>query len=326
MNFNLNRSRRAAEVCRGFDHFTLAGLSLAIVLAVFSPRLSAQLLVGSGFPNPSNNVLRVNPATAQVLGVFGSAVNFSPAPGAMAQDSLGRVYILESNENRIRRFGPTGNFIDFFASGAFGGGLGLITGIVIDAADNIYVSSGGANTFSVNDDAIVRFSSSGTPLGTFGQATNAASGYIAGGPLEFDSQGNLYTGYAGQIVRYSPTGAALGVFANTPSILGLAFNSQGDLFVSGSDVMRFSPSGAPLGTFASNSGSIGLDFDGAGNLFVANPSDNTLRKYSPAGALLATLSVNGGGNVLMLVPEPGGLFLLGAAVGWLVVTRQRRYA
>jgi sugar lactone lactonase YvrE len=242
----------------------------------------------------------------------------------MVQDSQGRVYIYESNQNRIRRFGPTGNFIDFFASGGFGGGLGLITGIAIDAADNIYVSSGGANTFNVNDDAIVRFSSAGTPLGTFGQATNAASGFIAGGPLAFDSQGNLYTGYAGQIVRYSPTGTSLGVFANTPSILGLAFNSQGDLFVSGSDVMRFSPTGTPLGTFASNSGSIGLDFDGAGNLFVANPSDNTLRKYSPAGALLATLSVNGAGNVLMLVPEPSSLFLLGAVASLLVFRRHPR--
>jgi sugar lactone lactonase YvrE len=194
----------------------------------------------------------------------------------------------------------------------------LITGIAIDASDTIYVSSGGANTFNVNDDAIVRFSSTGTPLGAFGQATNAASGFIAGGPLAFDSQGNLYTGYAGQIVRYSPAGTALGVFANTPSILGLVFNSQGDLFVSGSDVMRFSPTGAPMGTFASNSGSVGLDFDGAGNLFVANPSDDTLSKYSPAGALLATLSVSGAGNVLMLVPEPSTLLLLGTAASWLV--------
>ena len=209
MNFTFTRLRRAAVARCALANLTFVPLALAITLAVF---LRAQVRSYSSevdflaLRTVCSRSIRRLPRS---LGLLAAAVNFDPAPGAMVQDSQGRVYILESNQSRVKRFGPTGNFIDLFANGGFGGGLGLTMGMAIDAAGNIYISSGGANTFSINDDAIVRFSSCGTPLGTFGQATNAASGYIAGGPLAFDSQGNLYTGYAGQIVRYSPSGTAL---------------------------------------------------------------------------------------------------------------------
>jgi sugar lactone lactonase YvrE len=302
--------------------------AFVLLLAVAASSADAQLLVGNGFPSATNNVLKVNTATPQVTGVFGSAINFSPAPGAMAQDSQGRVYILESNQSRVRRFDSSGNFLGYFANGGFGGGLGLTMGMAIDASDNVYIVSGGANTFSITDDSIVRFSGSGTPLGTFGQTSNAASGFIAGGPLAFDHQGNLYTAYAGQVVRYSPSGTSLGVFATNPSILGLAFNSQGDLFTSGAEgVFRFSSTGTPLGKFASNEGSSGLAFDSAGNLFVANDVTDTLSKYNPSGVLLATIgspAVDGPFNLLFLTPEPTSLGLIGAAASLIAVVRPRR--
>jgi sugar lactone lactonase YvrE len=327
MNFTISWiASRRRDRC-AFQCLNIGSVAFVLLLVVTASSTNAQLLVGNGFPSSTNSVLRVNAAIPQVTGVFGSAVNFDPAPGAMVQDSQGRVYILESNQSRIRRFDSSGNFLGYFANGGFGGGLGLTMGMAIDAFDNIYVVSGGANSFNISDDAIVRFSSNGTPLGTFGQASNAASGYIAGGPLAFDHQGNLYTAYAGQIVRYSPSGTSLGVFANTPSALGLAFNSQGDLFVSGSDVLRFSSTGTPLGTFANNSGSSGLAFDAAGNLFVANDVTDTLSKYNLNGVLLAAIGspiLDGPSNLLFLAPEPTALALLVSAASMIVVNRPRR--
>jgi sugar lactone lactonase YvrE len=323
MNYKAIVSRlKHSQQCARTVRYSL--LMLVLATGFISSSAHGQLLVANGFPNSSNQVLTVNPATPQVTGTFGSATNFDPTPGPMAQDSQGRVYILESNQSRIRRYDKLGNFLGYFASGLFGGGLSVQQGLAIDSADNIYISSGGANSFSISDDSIVRFSSSGVLLGTFGQASNAASGFIAGGPLAFDHQGNLYTGYAGQIVRFSPAGTALGVFATTPSILGLSFNAQGDLFVSGSDILRFGPTGTPLGTFASNSGSIGLAFDGTGNLFATNPTDNTLRKYAPNGTLLAAVPLQGPTNLLMLVPEPCSLLLVGSAACIAVALRRTR--
>lgn len=309
-----------------FQRLKIGLAAFVLSLAVVASSANAQLLVGNGFPSPTNSVLKVNAAIPQVTGVFGSATNFDPLPGAMVQDSQGRVYILETNQSRVRRFDRFGNFLGYFASG----GLGPIAGMAIDASDNIYIGSGGADTFGIGDDAIVRFSSNGIPLGTFGQASNTASGFIAGGPFAFDHQGNLYTGYAGQIVRYAPNGTSLGVFASTPSILGLAFNSQGELFVSGAEgVLRFSSTGTSLGTFANNSGSSGLAFDSAGNLFVANDVTDTLSKYNPNGVLLATIgspTLDGPVNLLFLTPEPTSLALIAWAVGMITVRRPRRRA
>jgi hypothetical protein len=99
MNISFIRSRRAAAARRGVTNLQSIPLAIVITLAVLSSRSTAQLLVGIGFPSSSNSVQMVNPAVPQVTGIFGSAVNFDPAPGAMVQDSQGRVYIYESNEN-----------------------------------------------------------------------------------------------------------------------------------------------------------------------------------------------------------------------------------
>jgi hypothetical protein len=317
---NLSVKKLITPLCR-YCALCLPYVALFAIVLCMPSRSVAQLLVGTGFSSSSNSIVVVNTTIPQVQSTFGDAINFDPAPGAMVQDSLGRVYVIDTNNERVRRFDHAGHFIDYFITSGFYAN-GLTWGMAIDAAGNIYIASDGANLGSAFDDAIVRYSSSGTFLGTFGQASNAASGFIGGGPLAFDSQGNLYSSSSGRILRYSPNGTALGVFANAfPA--SMAFDSQGILYDADGDILRFSPTGAPLGTFASGEWS-SVAFDGQGNLFAASITQDKLGKFNPSGTLLATINLSGPGNMLFLVPEPATIILFFIAAAGLCSWPRRK--
>lgn len=61
-------------------------------------------------------------------------------------------------------------------------------------------------------------------------------------------------------------------------------------------ILRFSPTGECLGNFAATSfrgGPVGLAFDPQGNLYVANHGNNTIHRYSRAGADLGIFASTG---------------------------------
>ena len=146
-----------------------------------------------------------------------------------------------------------------------------------------------------------------------GKISTFATGLQTPFGLALDSAGDLYVNdFNGSgILRYSPTGAFLGVFASTANIgqgVGLAFDSFGNLYTpvfNGSYVNRFSPTGTYLGVFASTiygtgSAPTGLAFDGSGNLYVSNSSGNVsstaqgnIVEFSPTGAFLRVFASQG---------------------------------
>ena len=147
-----------------------------------------------------------------------------------------------------------------------------------------------------------RYSASGVALGLFALPSGFGGDFIA-----FDQSGNLYAPISstGTIVRISPTGADLGVFATLPGVEGIAFDPVGNVYVSsysGTVIEKYSASGADEGTFASIelSSIYGLAFDSHGNLYVANfpfgpwpPSSGTIRKFSPSGTDLGVFASAG---------------------------------
>jgi hypothetical protein len=280
-----------------------------------------QLLTGNFFGDPV--VLSIDPADLSVNGVFGDANDFSPGPGAMARDSMGRIYVLDTNRDRVQRFDGAGKFIDIFADSGFAAN-GTYHGIAIDAADNVYISSDGPETFDDRDDEIVRFDVDGNLLGVFGEADFARSGFRAGTPLAFDRQGNIYTqgnlyGPNGpRIVRYAPDGTFLGTFGeanvgDSQSVVsGLVFNTDGHLFVrTDSSILEFNAAGIFLRIFATVSGDGGIAV-GAGSLFATErlasypEPGGTISKFDFDGTLVATANdsaFNGPSNLLFVSPS-----------------------
>jgi sugar lactone lactonase YvrE len=154
--------------------------------------------------------------------------------------------------------------------------VGLVYGLAIDSSGNIYAAGTGDDTIrKVTPNGVVSVYASSSVLGS-------------PGGLAFDSFGNLYTsggGYGGTVNKITPSGAIIHVASGTFGF-GLAFDKNGDLYVSsGTSVSKITPSGA-TSTFASGfDGAWGLAFDQSGDLFVANYLGNSISKVSPDGTV-----------------------------------------
>ena len=126
--------------------------------------------------------------------------------------------------------------------------------------------------------------------------------------------------YSAQIYKFTPDGTR-SLFANMPDeAFCLAFNSEGNLFVSAKNIQtsvgsiyEFTPDGT-RSTFASGlNNPFGLAFDSAGNLFEADYGSNSIYKFTPDGTRSTFASgLNEPGFLTFEpVPEPATLLLLG---------------
>jgi len=145
--------------------------------------------------------------------------NNSSVPGAtgLAFDRAGNLYVSELGNGspgtgRIVKITTNGMVSTFVSTG-----LTLPEGLAFDSAGNLYEADLGTNT-------VRKFSSTGSPLGTFGTYNPALN---APRSLAFDRDGNLFVGeFAGMSIRkVAPNGSST-VFAphsDTRFIGGLAF-------------------------------------------------------------------------------------------------------
>jgi DNA-binding beta-propeller fold protein YncE len=167
-------------------------------------------------------------------------------------------------------------------------GFSLVLTPCVGRADTVYVTNLGNNTNSVE-----KFNS-------VGSGSLFASG-IDGWALACDRAGNLY-GSSGSIIKKITPGGSSSSFATlgTGFAAGMAFDSQGNLFVStySSDIIyKITPGGA-VSVFATTgiSNPAGLAFDRAGNLYVAYSYLDTIEKFAPnssTGTVFATTGLDG---------------------------------
>jgi sugar lactone lactonase YvrE len=239
--------------------------------------------------------------TVAGIGVSGFSGDGGPAtnakiasPYGVAVDNSGNVYFTEGITNgRIRKINTFG-IISTVAGGGTGG-LGdggpatnaviVGGGIVVDAANNIFIADGiNHRVRRVNAAGIITTIAGGGPvLGDDGQATAAKMNLPYA--ITLDAGGNIYVSedYGARVRKIN----TLGIITT----------------VAGTGVSGYSGDGG-LATNAKISRPVGLAVDAGGNIYISEGGNNIVRKVSSSG-IISTIAGTGtagfmgdGGNAL----------------------------
>jgi uncharacterized protein (TIGR03663 family) len=208
-----------------------------------------------------NHRVQVFSAQGDYLRAFGAFANVQTdaqaqpgtfwGPRGLAFDAAGNVYVTDTGNKRVQKFGPTGQFLQAWGGGGIvPGAFEEPVGIAVDAAGNIYV----ADTWNRR---IQKFDVNFTPLlqwEVVGWESESVVNkpFIAVGP---DNRVFISDPEGYRIIAYTPAGqvdATWGQYgqdlASVALPLGLAFTLEGHLLVADSDnnrIVKFIPPTLP---------------------------------------------------------------------------------
>ena len=237
--------------------------------------------------NGASNSISKFGSTGNFLSTIGSSVTLAD-PAGLAVDSQGNLYaanfgVSAGVSSTIAKFDSGGTFV-----GAISNNVNRPFGVLVDAADNLYVGNWFTNKIS-------KFDSSGTFQTTLGDSNNI------NGPMGLakDSGGNLFV-------------------ANLNAPLGsnvTKFNPAG--FFSGY-----------IGDSANLTNPAALAIDSAGNLYVSSGISNTamISKFDSLGALQFSWTIPSVANTMAIaIPEPSTAVLVLLGAGALLAYRRSRH-
>ena len=221
--------------------------------------------------------------TAGVIGhadSVGTGASFA-YPTGIATDSVGNIYVADSNNQTIRKITPTGLVTTLAGTaGVTGGtdGTGAAAsfaypgGVATDSAGNIYVADTSNSTIRKITPAGVVTTLAGTGTAGYADGTGAAASFNNPYGVATDSAGDVYVAdtFNSTIRKITPAGVV-----TTLAGTGTAGHADG------------------VGTTASFSYPDGVATDGAGNIYVADTGNKVIRKITPAG-LVTTLAGTAG--------------------------------
>jgi len=282
--------------------------------------------------------------------VAGGGPNHVPAldanldrPASVAMDRDGNLFIAPANQNRVFEVDGAGQLTLAVGDGATGsdgdGGafpaMILPRGIAVDAAGNLFFFDSGHHRIRRRDAATGALSDvagNGTSgfSGDGGPATEASLDYVSG--IALDAAGNLFfADLDNQRVRRVDAASGIietvagngdwgfsgddgpAVDASLARPMGLALDSEGNLFIADRDnnrVRRVDASSAKITTVAGNGTSgfggdgdlatraeldwpVAAALDGLGNLFIADQRNQRVRRVDSASATITTVAGDG---------------------------------
>jgi len=213
----------------------------------------------------------------------GSAASFQ-APGGVAVDSNGNVYVADTHNYAIRKITPAG-VVSTLAGGAPGKADGtgsaasfdLPTGVAVDSNGNVYV----ADSFNyairkITPTGVVSTLAGSGAVGAADGTGRAASFYLPNG-VAVDGSGNVYVADWGNnaIRKITPAGVVTTLAGSTTITPG---NDDG------------------TGRAASFSIPAGVAVDSSGNVYVADYVNNEIRKVTSAGVVTTLAGSTTAGN------------------------------
>ncbi|HEX7706254.1 MAG TPA: NHL repeat-containing protein, partial [Thermoanaerobaculia bacterium] len=212
----------------------------------------------------------------------GSAGRFS-VPSGVATDGSGNVYVADYYNHTIRRITPAGAVTTLAglagnAESADGTGSAARfrypTGVATDGSGNVYVADQGNHTIRKITPTGMVTTLAGLAE-SWGSADGTGSSARFHGPTDVatDGSGNVYVAdYNSQTIRkVTPAGVVT-------TLAGLA-GGGGSADGTGSAARFNYPSGVAT--------------DGSGNVYVADPSNQTIRKITPAGVVTTLAGLAG---------------------------------
>jgi trimeric autotransporter adhesin len=242
----------------------------------------------------NNRIRMVTPGgvirTIAGTGPAGSAGDNGPAmaaqlnaPRGLAFDIFGNLLIADSGSNEIRTVSPAG----LIGTLPVGVPLKNPISVVSDVQGSIYIADSGNNQ-------IVKVTSSGVS-GVLAQIAQPQA-------IAIDSSGNVLVADATQVWRVTPAGAASTLLPGLSSPGGLAFASDGSLFIAdtGANMIRQWTASGSLNTIG-GTGASGFTGDGGaalsaqlngpsgigvgpnGTLWIADAGNNRIRSLTPFG-------------------------------------------
>jgi streptogramin lyase len=238
--------------------------SAMLYVALFPVNNVNELFALTGPTPPFMPVLPTSP-TDWTLAV-NYASNGLDAPGSLAIDASGDIWVPNALGNSLSKFNAAGTPLSGGGLPGFsGGGLSIPFAVAIDSNGNAWVTNEGNNSLS-------EFSSDGTPIST-------DTGFTGGGLedpeyLAIDTSNNVWVANCGNFCDKS------GVASNVSE-----FNSSGKELSSSTGY-----------TGGGLDGASGIALDMNGNIWVANEANNSLSEFNSSGmALTPPTGYTGGG-------------------------------
>ena len=245
--------------------------------------------------------------------------------GGLAVDGQGRVFVLDSYNDRVQQFTPGGTFVRSFGSTGTAPGqfqLGINGGIAIHGS-SLFVAD-------QNNHRVQRFAldSSGAPTGT-----PLAFGSFGTGDGQLDHPQGVGVDATAvyvaddrndRVVKFGHDGTYLGKLG-TSGTGGSQFNfaydagvdSRGRLYVADNNnhrVQEFEAStfayhrrwgllGTEIGRFGYPRSLAGVKGDPAGGVYVGNTSNNRVDQFAPDSTHRGSFGINGRGNGVFMQPK-----------------------
>jgi sugar lactone lactonase YvrE len=286
-----------------------------------------------------------NPGSPSYSDGTGTAAGFSD-PRGIAIDSVGNVYVADTDANTIRKITPAGLVTTLAGTpGIVGGtadGAGAAArfsapwGIAADTAGNLYVTDSGNSTIRKITPAglVTTLAGEAGASGTV-DGIGTASEFSLPKGIAIDPSGNLYVAdNSGDAIRkITPAGVVTTLATKLASNAQNSFNdngvtigNSGDVYMadSTSTIRKITPAGAVTtlagtvvvagsadgsGAAARFNGPFGIATDTAGNVYVADSENQAVRKLTPSGVVTTLTNVVPGFPAGISADTAGNLYV-----------------
>jgi sugar lactone lactonase YvrE len=283
----------------------LASIIFCVLLfSLSSPLRAGPFLYVSQYTDGGGSGLGV--VSVDPTGAVSAFTSFNPTGFAaqMTYDDSDNILVADTHQGNVLKVTPSG------AVSVFATGLGLPVGLVRSNDGSFYYASnaGGNSIEKISLTGVVTPFVS-LPTGSFPQW------------LLLDKSGNLLVSntVSNSIDRISPTGSITTLASGIAEPEGLAFDHSGNLFVAsytGKEIDEVTSKGLVIPFVSGLPGNpADIVFDQAGNLFVSFDLQGKILEISPTGAVSTfSTGILGADGLLLVVPEPSGLTLVGTSL------------